>query len=200
MTTPEQPLESVGERYLLIELLADGGGREVWRGHDDLASRQVVVTRYLSVDSEWRTAFGRRAGQLEALAEPGIASILAHDATDDPPWLIAAYVDGESAATSHVDPGLSTDDALAVIGQAALALVSPHGAGIGHGGLTAEHILIRPDGSVALIGFAMDRAPAPDDDIAALARVSHDLLSNDGEHPAADVTDFLRLLDGGDWR
>ena len=192
------PLTQVGDRYMLVELLESDDRREIWRGHDDLASRQVVVTRYLAASDEWRTSFERRARQLEALRDPGVASALAHDSTSDPPWLATAYVDGETAAQIAADPGLSADDSLAVIGQAALALAAAHGVGVGHGRVDGEHIQVRPDGSIALIGFVLDRAPSPADDLRALGRLAHELL-DDSDADSSTIADFLRLLDSGDW-
>lgn len=200
MSTPDEPapLATVGERYVLVELLTSDDRHETWRGHDDLAGRQVALTRYLGVDDVWRTSFERRACQLEALSDPGIASVLAHDPNDDPPWLVASYVEGATVSEVAAEDNLTADDALAVIGQTALALSAAHGVGIGHGRLDGEHVQIRPDGSVALLGFSMP-APAPTrDDLGALARLAHHLLdgaaaSND------DVVGLLRLLDAGDW-
>jgi hypothetical protein len=200
MTTPEEPvpLGTVGDRYVLVELLASDDRHETWRGHDDLAGRQVVITRYLRVDEEWRTAFDRRARQLEALSDPGIASVLAHDTSDDRPWLAAAYVDGETVSVIAADPGLGSDDALAVLGQTAFALAAAHSVGIGHGSLDSDHIQVRPDGSIALLGFAMAAAPSPQGDLAAFAKLAHRLL-DDVAATDADVANLLRLLDAGDW-
>jgi hypothetical protein len=118
---------------------------------------------------------------------------------------VSSYVEGETAQALAADPGLTIDDALAVLGQTALALASTHSAGVGHGRINARHILVRPDGSVALISFAVDRSPAPSDDLDALVLLAHQLLDEmtvpvDPEQPGADVAGFLKLLDGGDWR
>lgn len=191
-------METVGERYVLVELLSADEKHEVWRGHDDLAGRQVVITRFLETSAEWRVAFARRARQLQALADPGIASILAHDATADPPWLVAAFVDGETAAMVAADPGLSPDDALAVIGQTALALATMQGAGVGHGRLDGEHIQVRPDGSIALISFVVDRSPSPAEDLVALGALARELLDEEARK-TPDVATFLGLLAAGDW-
>jgi serine/threonine protein kinase len=199
VTTPEEPLPSVGDRYVLIDQLGGDSRYDTWRGHDDHTGRQVVVTRCLEADGDLRSAFGRRARQLEALSDPGIASTLAHDENDDHPWLVSAYVEGDTAQAIADDPGLTSDDALAVIGQSALALAAAHSAGVGHGRLTSARIQVRPDGSVGLVGFAIDRMPPVTDDFTALALLARQLL---GDSPALtpDVTSFATLLEGGDWQ
>jgi hypothetical protein len=200
MTTSGEPvpLVTVGDRYVLVEQLVADERHETWRGHDDLAGRRVVLTRYLGVDDTWRTAFDRRARQLEALSDPGIASVLAHEASDNPPWLVAAYVEGETVASVRADPGLTSDDALAVIGQTALALAAAHGVGIGHGRLNADHVEVRPDGSVALLGFSMAVPPPIQGDLTALTQLAHQLLDVSAA-ASGDIADLLRLLDTGDW-
>jgi hypothetical protein len=200
MTTPDDqpvPLETVGERYLLVELLDADERREVWRSHDDLASRQAVVIRYLNPPPSWHEAFDRRARRLERLSDPGVATVLRHDAHDDPPWLVTAWIDGETVASIAATAPFSVDDALAVVGQAAFALAAAHDAGVGHGRLDADHIMVRPDGSVALIGFAVDADPSPAADRPALARLATALIRGGERDLPPDVTRFLDWLAGG---
>ncbi|HWC35621.1 MAG TPA: PASTA domain-containing protein [Mycobacteriales bacterium] len=194
MTPPDEPgrLETIGERYMLVDRIAADERREVWRGHDDLTSRPVAITRFLDATPEWRTRFDRRARALAVLSDPGIASTLRHDAHDTHPWVATAWVEGESVATIEATDGFTADDALAVVGQTALALAGAHAAGIGHGGLDASSIIVRPDGSVALIGFALDAEPAPAADRPALAAVARDLLASD---PASVDPQVARLLE-----
>ena len=198
MTTPEQPapLVTVGERYVLVELVHSAADHEVWRGHDDLASRPVAVTRYLNATDEWRRSFDHRARALEALSDPGIATVIRHDADDEPPWLAAAWSDGETVATVTADGGVTSDDALAVIGQAAFALAAARDAGIGHGRIDADHVVVRPDGSVALVGFAADASPSPEADLTALSRLAATLLKARDGSPDPKVAGFLDWLDG----
>lgn len=194
MTTPDEPapLETVGERYVLVELVDATDVREVWRGHDDLAGRRVAVTRYLAPTEEWRHSFDVRARALEALNDPGIATVLRHDASDAPPWLATAWVDGETVAAINDETGFTVDDALAVVGQTAFALAAAHGAGVGHGSIDAGHILVRPDGSIALTGFAVDHNPPVADDLRALTTLCHELINSDD----AAVAKFFDWLTG----
>jgi serine/threonine protein kinase len=186
-------LQTVGERYVLVELLADDEEHEVWRGHDDLASRPVAVTRFLEPTPEWRVEFDRRARALEALSDPGIASTLRHDAYDSTPWVASNWIEGATVSSLAAANDITTDDALAVIGQTALALAAAHSAGIGHGSIDARHIIVRPDGSVALTGFASASTPPPSADLPALAELAGWLLGA-GSDP--ETTRFLDWLAG----
>jgi hypothetical protein len=192
MTADGDPLPVVGGRFLLVEQLAADDDHEVWRGHDDLASRPVVVKRFLGSDQDWRHSFRQRSARLMALSDPGVASVLGYDADDEPAWLALAEVEGDTVARIQGEGPLSDDDALAVVGQAGLALAGAHAAGVGHGRLDARHVMVRTDGSVALIGLAPSSHPDPAPDLAALATMARELLGGSGR---ADVQEFLAELD-----
>jgi hypothetical protein len=199
MTEPVSEVRNLGGRYLLVELIAADDQRELWHGHDDIASRPVLATIHLGVASgdDWRDRFDRSAQRLEALSHPGLASMLAHDAHDDQPWLVTAAVEGDLVEQVVADDGgLSTDDALAVVGQTAMAVKAAHDAGIAHGGIDAQHIVVRPDGSSALVGFQVPTIARTADDLSALATLATSLVpAPDLTDPTgADVAGFLRWV------
>jgi hypothetical protein len=121
--------------------------------------------------------------------------MLRHDADDSPPWLASSWIDGATVAALSADDDITPDDALAVIGQTALALAAAHSAGIGHGGVDADHVIVRSDGSVALTGFAVATTPPPASDLPALAQLAEGLL---GDAPDPEVGRFLGWLTGKD--
>lgn len=197
MTNHDAPMITVGERYVLVEELAADDDREVWRGHDDLASRQVVVKLYDGPDAEdpqWRDAFHHGAQRLAALSDPGIASVLEHDAADSPVWIAFANVPGQTLDGLVEAGSLTPDRALRAVGQAALALKAAHDVGLVHGALTSRHVIQRPDGSVALIGFDLTTTASIATDLVDLRSLAHELLpAADGD---AETERFLRWLDG----
>ncbi len=201
MTDSNAPLVTVGERYVLVERLAVDDEREVWHGHDDLASRQVVVKLYdgtSAADPQWRRRFHHGAQRLTALSDPGIASVLDHDADEPPVWLVLANVPGRLLDTMSAAGGLSVDHALRVLGQTALALKTAHDAGVIHGGLSARHVVVRDDGSAALIGFDLAGRHLPADDIAAFRALAHEVLpAPAGGDTESESARFLNWLDGG---
>jgi tRNA A-37 threonylcarbamoyl transferase component Bud32 len=198
MTNHDVPMITVGERYVLVEELAANDDREVWRGHDDLASRQVVVKLYDGPDADdpkWRERFDHRARQLAALSEPGIASVLEHDADESPVWIAFANIPGTTLDTAMSTGPLSAEQALRIIGQTALALKAAHDVGLAHGDLTTRHLMVRPDGSVALIGFDLSTASGAAHDLVDLRALAHELL--DSGAGDAETIRFLGWLDGG---
>lgn len=199
MTESNTPLVTVGERYVLVEQLTADDEREVWRGHDDLASRQVVVKLYdgtSAADPAWRRRFDQDARRLAALADPGIASVLDHDADEAPVWLVLANVAGDRLDARLGAGGLETHQALRVLGQTALALKTAHDVGLSHGALSARKVLVRADGSASLIGFALAGEATPADDLTALRALAHELLPASGTEDG-ETDRFLGWLDGG---
>jgi hypothetical protein len=199
VTEPDSEVRSLGERYLLVELIDADDQRERWRGHDDIASRPVLATVHLGVapGDEWRNRFDLAARRLEALTHPGLASTLAHDSQDPQPWLVAAAVEGDLVEQIVADDGgLSTDDALAVVGQTAMAVKAAHGAGIAHGAIDGQHIVVRSDGSSALIDFQVPTTARTADDLTALATLSGVLVPPPEltDSTGADVAGFLRWV------
>jgi len=198
MTDRDVPMITVGERYVLVEELAGDENHEVWRGHDDLASRQVVVKLYDGPDADdpkWRERFHHRAQQLAALSDPGIASVLEHDADESPVWIAVASVPGDRLDTVLDTGPLPAEQALRVIGQTALALKAAHDVGLVHGAVSTRHLIRRPDGSVALIGFDLTATTTAADDIADLRALVHELLP--AVEPDTETSRFLGWLDGG---
>jgi serine/threonine protein kinase len=205
MTTGDDAHRTFGDRYVLAERLTAADGREVWRAHDDIVGRQVALKIFFGAqpaDPTWREAFRRDAERLTALSHPGIAKVYEHAESDQETWLAMAFVAGEPLST-RIDSGtpLAAAEALDIIGQSALALQAAHDAGVAHGDLTTASLLIRDDGVVALIGFALASGATQADDLRALSALAHDCLRgalrSTPDLPAS-VYDFVGWLTNAD--
>lgn len=195
MSEGETPVVTVGERYVLVEEIDTDDDRQVWLGHDDLASRSVVVKLYdgpNADDAQWRERFRHSAARLATLRDPGIASVLEYDADDAPVWLVQAAVPGRRLDELAADDALPADQALRAIGQLGLALTTAHDAGVVHGRLNSRHVMVRDDGSVTLIGFELPATHQPDDDLAALRELAGELLPD--PPPDSEAARFLTWL------
>lgn len=138
----------------------------------------------------------RLAGEgavIRALAHPGVVQVVHH--TDGE--LHLAWVGPHSLATVA---GMPVASAGAVVGQVAAIAADLHRAGIGHGRLTADHVLLAGDGRVVLTGLAdagrVDRVPA-EEDVRALGALLTSLVA---PHEDQMVPDHRRSLSarGGD--
>jgi hypothetical protein len=204
MTTTDDEPRTYGDRYVLSERITASDSREVWHAHDDIVGRQVALKIFFgaqTADPAWRDAFSRDADRLVALSHPGIAKVYETGGSRQETWLAMSFVAGDPVSAQLAsDAGLAAADTLDIIGQTALAVQAAHDAGIAHGNLTAANVLIRDDGVVAVIGFAVASGSTPADDLRTLGELARDLLRGTARAAdlPADVDDFVSWLTSPD--
>lgn len=145
-------------RYVLADLLSDSGGGRFWRAHDQILSRDVAIHVIPNGDD-----------RAEGLLEAARRSATVHDRR------ILRVLDAQRPAqglcfvVNEWGAGTSLDIALAegplsprraawIVSEAADTLAVAHAAGVAHGRLNPENVLVDHNGSVRLIGLAVDAA------------------------------------------
>jgi serine/threonine protein kinase len=102
-------------------------------------------------------AFDRFLQEYETIAEmnhPNIVKIYDLGVADDHAHIAMEYLDGGDLR-NKIDSGISTDDAVNFLRQIASALTAVHALGVLHRDLKPGNIMLRNDGSVALIDFGL---------------------------------------------
>ena len=163
MNYPAGCVEGVlADRYVFAERIAVGGMGEVWRAKDTVLGRVVAVKclkpEYVD-DAEFRERFRAEARHAAGLSHPGIASVFDYGEQVTPEkaaWLVMELVDGESLAAVLRRTGkMPPQQALDVVGQAALGLDAAHQAGVVHRDVKPGNLLVRPDGVVKITDFGI---------------------------------------------
>lgn len=141
--------------------------------------RPVLVKRATTPEGAARLA--GEGAVLTALAHPSVVQVVDQREGE----LHLAWVGPHSLATVA---GLPVTSAGVIVGQVAAVVADLHRAGIGHGRLTADHVLLA-DGRVVLTGLAdagrLERVPAADD-VAALGTLLTALVAPHEEQMVPD--------------
>lgn len=158
LMTPEAGIKVAG-RYLLQETIGKGGMGVVWRAWDERLERQVAV-KFAHPDDDRSTQQlmkeARNAGRLHHANNVGVFDY-DHDA--DTCWIVMEYVPAQSLAQIVHERGLLPPQEAGAIGsQIAAALAKSHSAGVVHGDVTPENILVTDEGIARLTDFGISRA------------------------------------------
>ncbi|MEV0468689.1 serine/threonine-protein kinase [Streptomyces prunicolor] len=151
--------DRVDGRYLLHEPIGTGGMGVVWRAWDERLQRWVAVKcARLDDDRATRRLMGeaRNAGRLH---HPNIVAVF--DFVDEGAicWIVMEYVPSRSLAQLMAERGpLAPEEAGSIGCQIADALVKSHNAGVVHGDVTPENILVTDEGVARLTDFGISRA------------------------------------------
>ncbi len=179
-------------RYELLEPLGEGGFSEVWRAHDAIAGRDVVVKRLLRSELPAAAAADLLAAEfalVAPLAHPGIARALDYVPArgTEPAFLVLELIEGTVSSCACRDAS-----AAALFGWAACVaetLAFLHGEGLIHGDLKPENIVVSRAGRPHLVDFGLAGRPGRRDGGSAGYAAPESL-----EHGLADARSDLYAL------
>lgn len=178
MTGAFRPGDVLARRYRLVDLLVESGSGRFWRAHDLVLDRHVAL-HTIAADDARSQALLDAARASTAVADRRLLRVLDAAVDDDVCYVVNEWGSGVSLDIL-VGGGqvLAPRHAAWVVAQVADSVARAHAAGIGHGRLAPENVLVDRHGQVRVIGLCVD---------AALHGVPHDRTST-------DVTDLAGLL------
>lgn len=144
-------------RYELVRLLGRGGGGEVWAARDRATGTQVAIK---ALHADYRQAEAdaliRETTTLSGLEGLGFPRVLhLGRACDGRFFLVREMVEGESL--DHVQER-EPRRALSLLCAAAAILTVVHRADLLHGDIKPANLIVRPDGTVALVDLGLATA------------------------------------------
>ncbi len=147
----------LGGRYRLDDLLSENRGARFWRGTDTVLDRSVAVN-VLAVDDERLDRVLEAVRTSAAVTDSRILRVLDCARDHDVVWVVNEWGEGTSLDTTLQQGPLAASRAAWLAREVAESIAHAHQAGVAHGRLTPESILVTDVGAVKLIGFAISGA------------------------------------------
>lgn len=158
MPTSIRPGDVLAGRYRLEDLLSESEGGRFWRAHDAVLDRHVAV-HVISADDPRADALLAAARASATVQDRCVLRVLDADQHDG-----LCYVVNEWGAGISLDVMLAGDGPLEprqaawLAAEVGASLAAAHQAGVAHGRLVPENVLLDHNGHVRLIGLAVDAA------------------------------------------
>lgn len=158
MPSSIRPGDVLADRYRLVDLLAESSGGRFWRAHDKVLERYVAL-HILAADDERADSLLDAARSSAIVHDRRLLRVLDADRTGSLVYVVNEWGSGDSLDIMLAAEGpLSPRRAAWLVSEVGAAIASAHEAGVAHGRLVPENVLVDHAGSVRLIGFAVDAA------------------------------------------
>lgn len=158
MPSSIRPGDVLADRYRLVDLLTESGGGRFWRAHDRVLERHVAL-HVIAADDERAEPLLDAARRSAAVHDPRLLRVLDADKFDGLCYVVNEWGSGDSLDIMLANEGpLSPRRAAWLVSEVAASIAVGHEAGVPHGRLVPENVLVDHAGAVRLIGFAVDAA------------------------------------------
>jgi serine/threonine protein kinase/tetratricopeptide (TPR) repeat protein len=150
--------DSIVSGYRIVEKLGSGGGGEVYLAVDTRLERQVALKFLPPATDKTGENRGRLLDEARAASRvkhPRIVSIFAFDRFEGRDFMVMEYVPGKTAKQLAGGGELPIDPAISIILQVAEGLEAAHSAGIIHGDIKSENIIIDNSGAARISDFGL---------------------------------------------
>ncbi len=153
-----RPGDVLADRYRLVDLLTESGAGRFWRAHDAVLERHVAL-HVIAEDDDRAPGLLEAARRSATVLDRHLLRVLDADQVDGTCYVVNEWADGSSldVLLAHDGP-LAARRAAWLVAEVAACIAVAHEAGVAHGRLVPENVLIDRTGSVRVIGFAVDAA------------------------------------------
>ncbi len=148
----------LAERYRLDDLLAENGSGRFWRAHDLVLHRPVAI-HVLAADDDRAEAVLEAARTAGPVINRRLLRVLDAETSDGRCYVVNEWGQGDSLDILLTREGpLPPRRAAWLVGEVADSIAEAHAAGLAHGRLCPENVLLDQHGQIRLIGFGVDAA------------------------------------------
>lgn len=151
------PITIPGHRF--VKELAVGGTSMVYLAESERAGEMVVLKVLKDRDDKdddrlHLVRFRQEYELISKIRHPNVVRILDLGLTDEHAYIAMEYFP-KGDLRSHITSGISADQAVRYLAQMASALEVVHGVGVLHRDLKPGNVMMRADGTLALIDFGL---------------------------------------------
>jgi eukaryotic-like serine/threonine-protein kinase len=147
------------QNYRILERIGEGGMGVVYRG-EDVRLKRIVAVKFLSArlldDPLQRKRFLREAQAAAALDHPSVCKVFDIGEADGRPYIVSAYLDGQSLAEAIRPAKLAPLAAIEYGIQIAEALQLAHARNIVHRDLKPNNVILAKEASGSLRATIID--------------------------------------------
>ena len=137
-----RPGDVLADRYRLIDLLTESGGGRFWRAHDRVLQRHVAV-HVIGESDERAPGLIEAARRSATILDRRLLRVLDADHTDGLCFVVNEWGQGHSLDVMLAKSGpLAPRRAAWLISEVAASIAVAHAAGIAHGRLVPENVLV----------------------------------------------------------
>ena len=141
-------------RYRLDVLLSETGNAKFWRGTDTVLGRDVAINA-VPTSEEVSPRLMAAARDSATVHDPRLLRVLDCDDRGDVAWVVNEWGSGVSLDILLQRGPLDPTRAAWLALETAQTIETAHAAGVCHGRLTPEAVLVTHAGAVKIIGFAV---------------------------------------------
>ncbi len=162
-----RPGDLLGDRYQLVDLLTESDGGRFWRAYDRVLERHVAI-HVIRGDDERAPSLMEAARRSATVLDRRVLRVLDAECTDEACYVVNEWGWGTSLDIVAAGTGaLGPRRAAWLVAEVADSVAVAHAAGVTHGRLNPENVLVDRAGGVRIIGLCVDAAlhglAGPDD-------------------------------------
>lgn len=150
--------DTVVSGYKIVEKIGSGGGGEVYLAVDTKLDRKVALKflpQVSGVSEENRKRLLDEARAASRIKHPNIISIFTFEEFQGRDFIVMEYIEGKSIKELASEGDLAIDRFISIILQIAEGVNAAHRAGIVHGDIKSDNILIDEEGTVKITDFGL---------------------------------------------
>jgi serine/threonine-protein kinase len=144
--------------YKILDRIGAGGVGELYRARDTKHGRTValrVVRQDLLADAQRHARFLEDAKKTTALSHPCLATMFETGEDQGQLFLASEYVPGQTLRAAIGGHAINPRRAIAFAAQIADALAEAHFAGIFHGDLRPDNVIVTPKGNAKVLDMGL---------------------------------------------